>query len=207
MDSVNFAKKNSTFVHSTAVVDKKAKIGAGVKIWHFCHIRDGAILEKDVSLGRDVYIDQNVHVGRSSRIQNGVSVYTGVNIESHVFVGPHAIFTNDPYPRVNKTGWEVVETKLCIGSSIGAGAVILCGVEIGPFAMIAAGSIVTHDVPMFTMWMGVPARLKKKICACGSKQWAINFKMTQPFCSECKHKITPEMYKLAKDCFSKREFN
>ena len=158
---------NDSFIHPTACVEENVVLGNGVKIWHFCHVREGVSLGEHVSLGRDVYIDKGVNVGRQSRIQNGVSVYSGVVVGEWCFVGPHVIFTNDLYPRAGLKQWKVVETNLELGMSLGAGAIVRCGVTIGAFAMIGAGAVVTKSISPFHLYLGMPARYEKMICACG----------------------------------------
>ena len=155
------------FIHSSAVIEPQAEIQGEVKVWHFCHIREDAVLEHHVSLGRDVYVDKGVRIGHHTRVQNGVSIYQGLRISPWGFIGPHVIFTNDPAPRVGSKTWKIVPTSLEMGMSIGAGAIIRCGVTIGAFAMIGAGAIVTKDVPPFHLAIGFPAQCSQMTCACG----------------------------------------
>lgn len=155
------------FAHPTAIIEDGAEIGEGTRIWHFAHVRSGAKVGRNCNIGKDVYIDQGAVVGNNVKIQNGVSVYRGVIIEDNVFVGPYAVFTNDKYPRAFSTDWEVVKTTIKEGASIGANATIVCGVTIGRYAMVAAGSVVTRDVPDHGLVMGNPARLVGFVCYCG----------------------------------------
>ena len=155
------------FVHETAIVEEGAKIGEGTRIWHHAHVRKGAKIGKNCTLGKDVYVDTNVTIGNNVKLENRVSVFHGVTIEDDVFVGPHATFTNDLYPRAFNTDWEVTPTLVKKGASIGAGAVVVCGVTLGEYSMVAAGAVVTKDVPPFGLVMGVPARLKGFVCYCG----------------------------------------
>ncbi|MEM4761358.1 MAG: acyltransferase, partial [Thermofilum sp.] len=157
----------SYFIHPTAVVEEGAVIGEGTRIWHFAHVRRGARIGSRCNIGKDVYIDENVVIGNGVKIQNGVSVYRGVTLENNVFVGPYAVFTNDKYPRAFSTDWVVVPTLVKEGASIGANATIVCGVTIGRYAMVAAGSVVTKDVPDHGLVMGNPARLVGFVCYCG----------------------------------------
>lgn len=154
-------------IHPTAIIESGAKLGAECVVWHFCHVRSGAELGALTSLGRDVYVDKNVKIGRGSRVQNGVSIYEGVNIGEWCFVGPHVTFTNDPHPRAGRREWKRVQTHLHSGSSLGAGAILCCGITIGAFAMVGAGAVVTKDVEPFTVVTGIPAAPVGKICACG----------------------------------------
>jgi len=162
---VNSEKR--VFIHPTAIVEEGATIGEGTRIWHFVHVRSGAKIGGNCNIGKDVYIDVGVEIGDNVKIQNGVSIYRGVKIEDDVFIGPYAVFTNDKYPRAFNRGWEVVPTVVKKGASIGANATIVCGVTIGEYAMVAAGAVVTKDVPSHGLVMGNPARLKGFVCYCG----------------------------------------
>jgi acetyltransferase-like isoleucine patch superfamily enzyme len=146
-------------IHETAVVEAGAKIGEGTKVWHFAHVRSSASVGRDCTLGKDVYIDATVVVGDRVKIQNGVSICHGVTIGDDVFIGPHAVFTNDLIPRANSKDWTVTPTRVEQGASIGANATIVCGVTIGRWAMVAAGSVVAYDVPDFALVGGNPARV------------------------------------------------
>jgi len=157
------------FVHPLAVVEENVEIGEGTRIWHFAHIRKGAKIGKNCNIGKDVYIDVGVEIGNNVKIQNGVSVYHGVKVEDDVFLGPHMTFTNDLYPRAFNQDWVVVPTLVKKGASIGAHATIVCGVTIGEYAMVGAGTVVTKDVPPFGLVFGNPARLKGFVCYCGRK--------------------------------------
>lgn len=148
---------NDALVHPTTIIEKGSIIGPGTRVWHFAHVRAGAVIGKNCVIGKDCYIDDGVVIGDGVKVQNGVSVYNGVTLEDEVFVGPHVAFTNDPYPR-SQGSWEVVETHVRRGASIGANATILCGVEIGEWAMIGAGSVVTHSVAAKRLVYGNPAR-------------------------------------------------
>lgn len=187
----------SNFIHPTAVVEPDAIVGKDVKVWHFCHVRKSAILNQGVNLGKDVYVDEAVEIGEYSRVQNGVSLYKGLEIAAWCFIGPHVIFTNDQSPRAGNTNWRVVPTKLKIGTSIGAGAIIRCGIELGDFCMIGAGAIVTKDVPSFHLAMGVPAKIEKMICACGQTQFDLgtDFKFMIQDC--CRANLDPRALSLA----------
>lgn len=184
--------------HSTAIVEDGAILGKDVRVWHFCHVRKEAKLEEGVSLGRDVYVDQGVILGKGTRVQNGVSIYVGVKVEDWCFIGPHAIFTNDPRPRAGKPGWVPKPTILRHGMSIGAGSIIRCGVEIGAFAMVGAGSLVTKDVPPFTLVLGLPAEQNSKICACGETLLPMGCKGEELIQACCKPALLPEVFEIAK---------
>ena len=158
----------SYFKHETAVVDDGAEIGDDTKIWHFVHVRGGSKIGKSCIIGKGCYIDTGVKIGDRVKIQNLVSVYNGVTIEDEVFVGPHAVFTNDLTPRA-VGDWEIVETLVKKGASIGANATIVCGTTIGEYAMVGAGAVVTKDVPAHALVVGVPAKIIGYVCECGEK--------------------------------------
>ena len=143
-------------IHETAEIEHGAIIGADSRIWHFVHVRAGARIGRHCTIGKDCYIDDGAVIGDRVKIQNGVSVYQGVTLEDEVFVGPHVVFTNDRYPR-SQGSWEVVPTRIRRGASIGANATILCGIEIGEWAMVGAGAVVTHSVPAGMLVRGNPA--------------------------------------------------
>ncbi len=147
------------FAHPTAVIDEGAEIGPGTKVWHFCHIMPGAQIGAGCSLGQNVFVAAGVVLGDNVKVQNNVSVYTGVICEDDVFLGPSMVFTNVVNPRsavVRKD--EYRSTRVGRGASIGANATIVCGHDIGAYAFIGAGSVVTKDVPPFALVVGNPAR-------------------------------------------------
>ncbi len=154
--------------HPSAVIDEGAKIGGGTKIWHFSHIMSGAILGANCNLGQNVVISPGVKVGNNVKIQNNVSVYTGVELEDDVFCGPSMVFTNVVNPRshvVRKS--EYRSTLVKRGASVGANATIVCGVTLGKYSFVAAGAVVTCDVPDYALMVGVPARRVGWMCNCG----------------------------------------
>lgn len=158
------------FVHETSIVDSGAVIGAGTKIWHFSHIQGGAKIGSGCVFGQNVYVASDVTVGNDCKIQNNVSLYDGVTLEDSVFCGPSCVFTNDHNPRAHSSqGWRISPTLICEGASIGANATIVCGHTVGKFAMIAAGGVVTKDVPSHALMAGVPARQLGWVCECGSR--------------------------------------
>ena len=158
-----------TRIHPSATIDSGAEIGDGSMVWVNVQIREGAKIGKNCVLSKDVYVDCNVSVGDQCKIQNSVSIYDGVTIESQVFVGPNASFTNDKVPRAFNTDWEITKTLVQQGASLGANCTIICGIVIGEYAMIAAGSVVTKDVPPYTLVAGNPARVVAKINKAGNK--------------------------------------
>jgi dTDP-4-amino-4,6-dideoxygalactose transaminase/acetyltransferase-like isoleucine patch superfamily enzyme len=145
------------FIHPTAEVEDGASIGPGTKVWHLVHVRGTAGIGANCTIGRNVYVDADVTIGDEVKIQNNVSVYTGVTIEDKVFVGPSAVFTNDLRPRATG-GWAITPTLVRTGASIGANATLICGVTVGEYAMVAAGSVVTKDVEPYRLVAGNPAR-------------------------------------------------
>lgn len=149
---------NEAYIHPTAIVSDKASIGAGTKVWINVQIRENAVIGEGCILSKDVYIDHAVKIGSRCKIQNSVSVYNGVEIGDDVFVGPNACFTNDKVPRAFNVNWQITPTWIENGASIGANATIVCGITVGEFAMVAAGSVVTKDVAPYTLVMGNPAR-------------------------------------------------
>jgi len=157
-------------VHPTAEVSEKAKIGEGTSIWHQAQVREDAEIGNNCNIGKGVYIDTGVKIGSRCKIQNYVSVYNGATLEDDVFVGPGATFTNDAYPRAFL--WDesrLGKTLVKKGASIGANATVICGVKIGKYAMVGAGSVVTKDVPDNAMVFGNPADFRGFVCECGHK--------------------------------------
>lgn len=153
------------FVHESSYIDEDVQIGEGTKIWHFCHIQSGARIGKHCSLGQNVNVAGNVVIGNDVKIQNNVSVYEGVELEDGVFCGPSCVFTNDLTPRARypKGRENYKKTIVREGASIGANATIVCGHTVGKFAMVAAGAVVTKDVPDYALVAGVPAKVIGKV--------------------------------------------
>jgi acetyltransferase-like isoleucine patch superfamily enzyme len=164
-------------IHPTATVDRGARIGHGARVWHWTQVRDGAVIGAESIIGKGCYIDSDVQIGCRVKIQSNVSVFHGVTIEDGVFVGPHVCFTNDKAPRaINPDGslkgaddWTVTPTRVCYGASVGANATVVCGVTVGRFCLVAAGAVVTRDVPDYGLVAGNPARLVGYVCACGQR--------------------------------------
>lgn len=183
-------------VHPTAEVSPEALIGAGTRIWHQAQVREGARLGCDCIVGKGVYIDFGVQVGDKVKIQNGALLYHGLTVESGVFIGPGACMANDLYPRAitpegrlkGNDDWAVGPTLICYGASIGAGAIVLPGVTIGRFALVAAGAAVTRSVPEHGLVAGVPARLIGYACECGRPM-----KLSPPgwHCPACGRELQP----------------
>jgi len=146
------------FIHRTAWVDERAKIGAGTYIWMNAQVREFACIGIDCVIAKDVYIDARVHLGNNCKVQNCSSIYWGVTIEDDVFIGPHVAFTNDRIPRAFNNDWQASPTIVKQGASLGANVTVRCCVTIGEYAMVAAGSVVTRDVAPYSMVIGNPAR-------------------------------------------------
>ena len=150
---------DSYFAHPTAVIDEGCEIGAGTKIWHFTHIMPNSKIGENCNLGQNVVVSPEVTLGKNVKVQNNVSIYTGVVCEDDVFLGPSMVFTNVINPRsvVNRRG-QYVKTLVKRGASIGANATIVCGIQIGKFAFIGAGAVVTKDVADYALVIGNPAK-------------------------------------------------
>ncbi|MEG0750989.1 MAG: acyltransferase [Oscillospiraceae bacterium] len=172
------------FVHESSYVDDGAIIGKNTKIWHFCHIQGKSVIGENCSLGQNVNVACNVRIGNNVKIQNNVSVYEGTTLEDYVFCGPSMVFTNDLTPRSKhpKGSENYKNTLVKSMATIGANATIVCGHTIGRCAMIAAGSVVTRDVPDYALVAGVPARQTGWVCECGA---VLSDALV---CSSCKRK-------------------
>lgn len=158
------------YAHETACIDDGAQIGNGTKIWHFSHVMPQAKIGKNCSLGQNVYVANNVVIGHGCKIQNNVSLYEGVILEDYVFCGPSMVFTNIKTPRCEfprNTSADYQPTLIRRGTSIGANATIVCGITLNEHAFVAAGAVVTKDVPAYGMVAGVPARLTGWMSAYG----------------------------------------
>lgn len=171
-------------VHQSAFVDSNAQIGSRAKVWHFCHIMDGAQIGEDCILGQNVFVARNVKIGKNVKIQNNVSVYEGVTLEDDVFCGPSVVFTNVATPRsaYPKDSESYKATLVRRGSTIGANATLVCGVTLGEFSFVGAGAVVTRDVPDYALVFGVPATLHGWMCRCGKP---LSFSGEKAICSQC----------------------
>ena len=156
------------WAHPTAIVDQPAQIGEGSKIWHFCHVMAGARIGAGCVLGQNVFVAARAVLGNGCKIQNNVSLYDDVILEEDVFVAPSAVFTNVVNPRAFiERKHEYRTTRVGRGASVGANATVVCGHDIGEYAFVGAGAVVTKDVPAYALVTGVPARQMGWICRCG----------------------------------------
>lgn len=168
----------SVFIHPTAEVSDQAKIGDGTKIWNLAQVREDSVIGENCIISKNVYIDEKAVLGNRVKVQNNVNVYHGVEVEDDVFLGPSMTFTNDFYPRAFNEDWEITNTYVKKGASIGANATIVCGVTIGEYAMVGSGSVVTKDVPAYALVVGNPAKQIGWVCKCGRR-------MKGKVCSYC----------------------
>jgi UDP-2-acetamido-3-amino-2,3-dideoxy-glucuronate N-acetyltransferase len=193
----NAAEKNY-FVHESSYVDAPSRIGEGTAIWHFCHVLPDTEIGKKCKIGQNVVIGPRVTIGDNVKIQNNVSVYPGVTLEDDVFCGPSMVFTNVINPRsaiVRNSDEDFRKTLVKTGASIGANATVVCGVTIGRYAFIGAGSVVTRDVPDYALVYGNPARQKGWACYCGEPLKKPDIQRAQEFsCPACKraYRLTPD---------------
>jgi len=154
------------FSHPSALVESE-HIGPGTRIWAFAHVFKGAVIGAECNIGDHCFIEGGGRIGDHVVVKNGVSIWSGVILEDYVFVGPNAVFTNDQFPRAKVFHTEDIKTLIRRGASIGANATILCGITLGSWCMIGAGSVVTHNVPDFGLVYGNPSKLQGWICKCG----------------------------------------
>lgn len=175
--------EKSYFVHESSYVDEGCSIGAGTRIWHFSHIMKGCVIGEKCNIGQNVVISPGVVLGNGVKIQNNVSVYTGVVCEDGVFLGPSCVFTNVINPRafIERKN-EYRKTIIRRGASIGANATIVCGHDIGRYAFVGAGAVVTKNVPDYAMVYGSPARIRGYVCQCGEK---LHFSEGRAVCAAC----------------------
>ena len=183
------------YAHPTAVLDEGCQIGRGCRIWHFCHISAGADLGEGCNLGQNVFVADGVTLGRNVKVQNNVSLYGGVICEDDVFLGPSVVFTNVKNPRSavpRKGPGQYQPTHLEQGVTVGANATIVCGVRLGRYAFVGAGSVVTHDVPAYALVYGTPARPQGWMSAYGHRlEFDQNARATCPESGE-QYKLSPD---------------
>lgn len=156
------------WAHSSAIVDDGAQVGEGTKIWHFCHVMPGARIGRRCSLGQNVFVANATSIGDGVKVQNNVSIYEGVHLDDDVFCGPSMVFTNVVNPRSHVVRrHEFRKTHVGRGATLGANSTIVCGHDVGRYAFVAAGAVVTKDVPDFALVTGVPGRVTGYMCRCG----------------------------------------
>ena len=178
------------YKHPTAIVESD-EIGENTKIWHFVHVRKGAKIGKNCNIGKSVYVDEGVVIGNNVKIQNFATIYKGVVIQDDVFIGPSVTFTNDLYPRSFVWGEEmIIPTLVKKGASIGANSTLICGIEIGEYAMVGAGSVVTKSIPPHGLVYGNPAKLMGFVCYCGRK---LEKQDDAFYCKNCSKEIKVEL--------------
>lgn len=185
----------SCAIHPTADIESSVSIGEKTRIWRNVHVRTGACIGSECTIGNGVYLDARVSIGSRVKIQNHVSLFEGVTLADGVFIGPHVCFTNDQFPRaITPSGerqeahdWHISPTRVEYGASIGANSVIVCGITIGTFALIGAGSVVTRDVAAYTLVYGNPARQHGYICKCSQRFSRIEDqdRTLQGWCAAC----------------------
>lgn len=161
-------ERPNVYVHPSSYVDEPCEIGEGTKIWHFSHVMKEARIGRECSIGQNVLVARGVQIGDHCKIQNNVSVYEGVTLEDYVFCGPSMVFTNVINPRseiVRKSEYRA--TRVGRGATLGANSTIMCGHDIGAYAFIGAGAVVTKDVPAYALMLGSPARRVGWMCRCG----------------------------------------
>lgn len=190
---------NNIFAHKTAEVSNEAKIGEGTKIWHNSQVLKGAVIGGDCVIGHNCFIGSKAKLGRGVKIQSNTDVWDLVELEDYVFVGPSVVFTNDRNPRAKYPKskfpqygiWQ--ETLVKEGATIGANATIICGIQIGKWAMIGAGAVVRENVPDYAIIVGNPSRLIGWICECGNK---LSFENLESQCDICKRSYKKEGEKV-----------
>ena len=174
---------DDAFIHESSYIDDEVEIGAGSKIWHFCHICSNSRLGANCTVGQNVCIGPDVTIGNGCKIQNNVSVYKGVVLEDDVFCGPSMVFTNVYNPRAHVQRMsEARKTLVRQGATLGANCTVVCGVTVGRYAFVGAGSVVTKDVPDHALVYGNPARCKGWVCTCGEK---LSVELRCPRCASC----------------------
>jgi UDP-2-acetamido-3-amino-2,3-dideoxy-glucuronate N-acetyltransferase len=179
-------------IHASVCLDAPCEVGAGTRIWHFTHVREGSRIGDYCIVGQNVYIGAGVQIGNHCKIQNNVSVYEGVTLEDEVFVGPSAVFTNVINPRAAiERKHEIRPTRVLRGATIGANATVVCGVTIGRWAFVGAGSVVTRSIPEFALVVGVPARQVGWVCRCGVRLIVSEDQATCRACGE-KYRYNPK---------------
>ena len=184
-------RRNDYTAHRSAFIDEGVEIGEGTKIWHVSHVMSGSRIGRQCNIGQNVVIGPNAVVGNGVKIQNNVSIYEGVTLEDHVFCGPSMVFTNVINPRSEVIRRdEYRKTLVRKGASLGANCTIVCGVTVGEYAFVAAGAVVTKDVPNYALVMGMPARVAGWMCRCGTRLDQDKELSKSPNCGICGAEFT-----------------
>jgi UDP-2-acetamido-3-amino-2,3-dideoxy-glucuronate N-acetyltransferase len=174
------------FAHPTATIDEGCTIGEGSSIWHYSHVMPGAVIGRGCSLGQNVFVARGVTIGENVKIQNNVSLYEGVVLEDDVFCGPSMVFTNVVNPRSHVSRkHEYKPTLVRRGATLGANATVVCGHDVGRYAFVGAGAVVTRDVPDYALMLGVPARQVGWMCECGVRLPSTNEDRSRLTCAAC----------------------
>jgi UDP-2-acetamido-3-amino-2,3-dideoxy-glucuronate N-acetyltransferase len=174
------------FVHQSSYIDDGCRIGAGTKIWHFSHIMSGAVVGERCNIGQNVVIAPDVVLGNNVKVQNNVSIYTGVTLDDDVFCGPSMVFTNVINPRSHVVRkHEYLRTKVGRGASLGANCTVVCGHDIGKYAFIGAGAVVTKSIPDYALVVGNPGRISGWMCECGIKLTSGSVPPASAACRSC----------------------
>ena len=194
-------EKKPYFVHESSYVDAGAQIGEGTKIWHFSHVYAKAKIGKKCIFGQNVSIADDVVIGNNVKVQNNVSIYTGVEIEDDVFLGPSCVLTNVTNPRSQVNRHRLYErTLIQRGATVGANATIVCGTTLGRYCFIAAGAVVTKDVPDYALVAGNPARWRAWVCRCGQKLSSASGRLLACACGRSYEQIAENEVKEANGC-------
>ena len=190
------------FVHESSYIDDNVIVGSGTKIWHFSHIMSGSEIGEGCNIGQNVVISPKVKLGKGVKIQNNVSVYTGVICEDYVFLGPSCVFTNVVNPRsfIERKA-EYRETTIGKGATIGANVTIVCGHNIGKYALVGAGAVVTKNIPQYALVVGNPAKMLGYVCRCGEK--LLFDDNNRAICSACKKQYIKTGKKV--ECVNKEQ--
>lgn len=168
------------YAHTSAVIDEGSQIGEGTRIWHWCHIMKDTVIGKNCNIGENAFVESGVRLGNGVKVKNNVALYSGITCEDDVFLGPNCVFTNVSNPRsFIERKKEFKPTVIRKGATIGANATIICGHDIGEYAFVGAGSVVTRTVHAYTMVVGNPARFYSYVCKCGVK---LDNTLTCPAC-------------------------